>query len=70
MADSHLFLQAWLTRYHDHQGVDLNYIYLEKVKWYSLAMHHLIISFQPIFLTNRSIDWQCGNNEHSSQDKE
>ena len=44
--------------------------WLEKIKWYSPAAKQSIISSQTTFFTNRVTDWQCGNDEHSSPEKE
>ena len=40
------------------------------MKWYSSATKQSIISSQPTILTNRVTDWQCGDIEHSSREKE
>ena len=62
------FLQACFTHYRNNQGVDN--IWLEKIKSYLLAKKQSIISSQLTFFTNCVTNWQCGDNEHSSPEKE
>ena len=67
------FLRACFTRYRDHQGVDLNKIthtVTRKAKIILASDVQCIILSQPAFFTNRVTVWQCGDNKHSSREKE